>query len=268
MVGRSVIGGLLGCGAAWPAHPSGPYPCRRPTTGAPHDPVRWREGGRTRARVPEVSVPRSIADQTVEELGGPGSVLARQRRDHVELDRLLVELEGTTGAAQEEGLQRLDRLVFPHAFAEESVLWPVLRRVLPDGEELTLRVEEEHQEVNELVTALERDGLDAPRRPERLARLAQVLREDVRDEEDVLFPRLQERVSVSRLRRLGRQGQTPRRAPPPRPHPTVSRRPPGNAVSGLPLTVIDRTRDLLDRASGPLQPVSRGTSRRLATLAG
>src|SRR3954471_14579118 len=72
----------------------------------------------------ECVVPRSIADQTVEELGGPGSVLARQRRDHIDLDRLLDELEGATGAAQEEVLARIDRLVFSHAFAEEAVLWP------------------------------------------------------------------------------------------------------------------------------------------------
>lgn len=84
---------------------------------------------------------RSIADQTDDELGGPGSVLVRQRRDHVELDRLLHELDGATGTAQEEVLTRIDRLVFSHAFAEETVLWPVLRRVLPDGDALTLQVE-------------------------------------------------------------------------------------------------------------------------------
>src|ERR1700710_357756 len=129
-------------------------------------------------------MPRSIADQTVEELGGPSSVLVRQRTDHVELDRLLHEPDGTTGAAQERVLRKIDRLVFSHAFAEETVLWPVLRRVLPDGDALTLRVEKEHQEVNELVTALEKGGLGDPRRPERLRRLVEVLREDVRDEED------------------------------------------------------------------------------------
>ena len=43
---------------------------------------------------------RSIADQSVEELGGPGSVLVLQRRDHVQLDRLLHELDGTTGREQ------------------------------------------------------------------------------------------------------------------------------------------------------------------------
>jgi hemerythrin superfamily protein len=217
-------------------------------------------------------VPRSIAHQTVDELGGPGSVLARQRADHIELDRLLQELNGTTGRAQEEVLQSIHRLVFSHAFAEETVLWPVLRRVLADGEALTQRVEKEHQEVNELVTALEDGGPDHPARPARLARLVEVLREDVRDEEDVLFPRLQEAVSADELRRLGRRWELMRRISPTRPHPMVSRRPPGNAVSGLPLTVLDRTRDLVDagvrRAPEQLAPVGTAVSKGLASLAG
>jgi hemerythrin superfamily protein len=216
-------------------------------------------------------VPRSIAHQTVHELGGPDSVLARQREDHVELDRLLKELDGTAESAQEEVLERIDRLVFSHAFAEETVLWPVLRRVLPDGDALTLRVEKEHQEVNELVSALEADGPDDPRRPARLARLVEVLREDVRDEEDVLLPRLQEAVSAEELRRLGRRWELMRRLSPTRPHPTVSRRPPGNVLSALPLTVLDRTRDLVDagvrRAPAQLVPVGRVISEGLAALA-
>src|SRR5688572_18637747 len=156
-------------------------------------------------------MPRSIADQTVEELGGPGSVLVRQRNDHQKLDQLLRELDGTTGREQEDVLRRIDRLVFSHAFAEESVLWPVLRRVLPDGDDLTRRVEEEHQEVNELVAELESLPHEDPRRGGRLARLVHVLREDVRDEEDVLFPRLQEKLDPPALRRLGRQWDFVRR---------------------------------------------------------
>ena len=81
-------------------------------------------------------------------------------------------------------LHRIARLVFPHAFAEESVLWPELRRVLPDGEELTLHVEQEHQEVNELWARLETLAPSSIERPDVVARLGEVLREDVRDEED------------------------------------------------------------------------------------
>src|SRR3954447_2662063 len=214
---------------------------------------------------------RSIATQTLDELGGPRSVLARQRRDHVQLDRLLHRLEATTGQTQEEVLHRIDRLVFSHAFAEETVLWPVLRRGLPDGDELTRRVEEEHQEVNELVTTLERDGVDDPQRPKRLARLVEVLREDVRDEEDVLLPRLQEKLGSAELRRLGDRWEVMRRISPTRPHPTVSRRPPGNALSGLPLSLLDRTRDLVDdgvrRVPDRFAPAGRVVSEGLAGLA-
>jgi hemerythrin superfamily protein len=217
-------------------------------------------------------VPRSIADQTDDELGGPGSVLVRQRRDHVELDRLLHELDGSTGRAQEEVLTRIDRLVFSHAFAEETVIWPVVRRVLPDGDALTLQIETEHQEVNELVAALEEGGPDHPDRPARLARLVEVLREDVRDEEDVMFPRLQEHLAPAELRRLGRRWAVMRRISPTRPHPTVSRRPPGNALSGLPLSLLDRSRDAIDagvrRAPARLAPAGEAVSRGLAVLAG
>jgi hemerythrin superfamily protein len=217
-------------------------------------------------------VSRSIADQTVGELGGPSSVLVRQRRDHVELDRLLRKLDGTVGVDQEAVLQRVFRLVFSHAFAEETVLWPVLRRALPDGEALTLRVEQEHQEVNELVSALEADGPGDPGRAERLARLVEVLREDVRDEEDLLFPRLQEALTHEELRALGRRWEVLRRISPTRAHPTVSRRPPGNALSGLPLSLLDRSRDVVDLASrrspAPVATVGRAVSRGLAGLAG
>ena len=214
---------------------------------------------------------RSIAEQNAHELGGRLSVLTRQKRDHVKLQSLLEELKGVTGAAQGRVLLRIYRLVFPHAFAEEAVLWPVMRKVLPDGHELTLEVEREHQEVNELVTRLEAmNGDDAGRGP-LLARLAEVLREDVRDEEDVLLPRLQAALGQARLRGLGLAWEVVRRTAPTRAHPVVARRPPGNAVAALPLSVLDRARDLVDtavlRGPGRTAPGLRAVSARLSGLA-
>ena len=133
----------------------------------------------------------SIAEQTLEQLGGRGSVLARQRRDHIELDGLLEQLQQTPGTEQDEVLTRIWRLVFRHAYAEETVLWPVIRAVLPDGNALTLQIEREHQEINELAAALDRCSAAAGHRRELISRLVVLLRQDVRDEEDVLLPRLQ-----------------------------------------------------------------------------
>ncbi|HYO40433.1 MAG TPA: hemerythrin domain-containing protein [Nocardioidaceae bacterium] len=214
---------------------------------------------------------RSIAEQDDAELGGGMSVLVRQKRDHVALDALLHELGRTEGDQQQEVLNRLGRLVFSHAFAEEAVLWPTVRRVLPDGEALTLRIEKEHQEINELWVQLE-TATDRTTRQPLLDRLVEVLREDVRDEEDLLLPRLQERLDARALTRLGWTWEAVRRTAPTRPHPVVARRPPGNALSALPLSVLDRSRDRVDqvaRRSGPqARPRLLAASRVLAKLAG
>ncbi len=214
----------------------------------------------------------TIADQSTEELGGRGSLLARQRHDHVALDRLLDRLEQAQGAEQDEVLQRVARLVFPHAYAEETVIWPVARQVLAAGERVTLRIEQEHQQINALFSALDRTATDEPARVELLAQLVPLLQQDVRDEEDDLLPQLQQALSRQQLRRLGRTWELVRRISPTRPHAVVSRRPPGNVLSALPLTLIDRSRDGLDRsarrAPGPVAAAGRAASRLLAGTAG
>jgi len=84
-------------------------------------------------------MPRSVAEQPLAELGRAGSVLARQRRDHVQLDTRLRRLTSSTG--QDQVLTDVCQLVFSHAFAEEAVLWPAIRALLPDGDELIRRME-------------------------------------------------------------------------------------------------------------------------------
>ncbi|MDP9437037.1 MAG: hemerythrin domain-containing protein, partial [Actinomycetota bacterium] len=189
---------------------------------------------------------RPLTEQTVEELGGEASVLVLQRRDHAELQRRLARVRAAEGVEQDAALASLYRLVFPHAFAEESVIWPAVRQAVPDGEALTLRNEQEHQQVNELVERLEGLRPDDRERAALVEQVCAVLDQDVRDEEDLILPRLQDAVDVATLRRLGRSWSFVRRTAPTRPHPVVSRRPPGNALAALPLTVLDRSRDLLD----------------------
>ena len=82
-----------------------------------------------------------------------------------------------------------------------------------------------------------------------LVRTIELLVEDVRDEEDLLLPRLQTALTPTQLKLLGLAWEVVRRIAPTRPHPIVSRRPPGNMLSALPLSLLDRSRDRLDSAS-------------------
>lgn len=196
----------------------------------------------------------SIADQSVEELGGPSSVLVRMRREHEEQEALLQRLETTTGQVQDEVLTQLWRLVFTHAYAEEAVVWPAIRAVSADGEKLTLHIEQGHQKLSELTADLDRTRPGQPGREELITELVAELRLDIREEEDLLLPRLRQGADDRRLRRLGAAWTVVRHTAPTRPHVAVSRRPPGNVIAALPLSVLDRSRDRLDRAA-------RGTGR-------
>jgi hemerythrin superfamily protein len=206
----------------------------------------------------------SIADQSIEQMGGASSILARQRGDHARLDRLMIRAratEETGGIGHAVALRAVARLVFTHAFAEEAVLFPAARRALPEGDPLTLDIETDHQQVNELVTRLDRSRADAPGHSELLGRTFAVLDEDVRAEEDELLPRLQQALTRRQLNVLGWQWELVRRISPTRPHPVVSRRPPGQTLSAF---AADRARPQPRPAAAarrahprPLQPHPR-----------
>ncbi|WP_439030031.1 hypothetical protein [Gordonia terrae] len=93
----------------------------------------------------------------------------------------------------------------------------------------------------------------------------------MRDEEDVLLPRLQDAVVPDELVRLGTHWQAVRSTAPTRPHPVVARRPPGNVLAAAPLSILDRTRDQLDsvaRGGHGWSGAARTASGAVATVAG
>ncbi|MEU5522414.1 hemerythrin domain-containing protein [Streptomyces sp. NPDC047860] len=186
----------------------------------------------------------SITRQDPAALGGDGSILMRQRRDHAALDTMMNRWPAGGADDERDALwQDIVQLVFSHAFAEETVLWPLLRRTAPHGEELTGEVEEEHQAINDLVAQVEK-APDDPRRDEWIRQAFTLIRQDIRDEEDELLPHLREAFDDHRLRRIGATWEAVRATAPTHPHPAVPRRPPGNALLGVPLSLIDRLRDL------------------------
>ncbi|CAL9336769.1 hemerythrin domain-containing protein [Streptomyces sp. enrichment culture] len=193
---------------------------------------------------------RSISAQNAAQLGGTDSILMRQRRDHAELDSMMHRYlaADTTPQEQDELWQNIVQLVFSHAFAEETVLWPVLRRISADGEALTTQVEQEHQAINELVAQIEKFP-DDRKRSAWIRQAFTLITQDIRDEEDELLPRMREALSDRRLRQVGAAWEAVRVSAPTHPHPAVSRRPPGNALSGLPLSVFDRLRDFAPRSA-------------------
>ncbi|TWG23772.1 hemerythrin HHE cation binding domain-containing protein [Actinoplanes teichomyceticus] len=188
------------------------------------------------------------------------------------MERMLQRLDRTRGDDQDAILMRLWRFVFPHAYAEETLVWPAIRAVADDGDETTLHIEEGHQKLSELTAALDRTPPGAPGRDDLIAEVVAELRLDIREEEDMLLPRLQAGLTPRQLRRLGLGWQLVRCTAPTRPHVAVSRRPPGNVLVAVPLSVLDRCRDRLDsmarRSSGRVRARAERASAVLSAVAG
>ena len=203
---------------------------------------------------------RSAADQTEEQRGGARSILSRQSDDHAIVHRLMLDYDdATTPAARGEIVAKVSERALRHAFAEETVLFPAYRQHLPEQEdELTAHIEGEHQQVNELLEQLQSADPSAEDYDVRVRRACELISTDAREEEDILLPRLQQVVDDEELCRIGDAWEAARMVSPTRPHPRVSRRPPGNLLAAGPLAVWDRLRDVLDRLPAPTRTLAAG----------
>jgi hypothetical protein len=197
---------------------------------------------------------RSVVDQTEWERGGPSSILSRQSRDHHDLNELMHAYDRTADVAERGRiLAELSERSLRHAFAEETVLFPAYRKHLPDeGDALTAHIEGEHQEINDLLERFQDADLSDPENDRLVHRMFSLISSDARNEEDVLLPRLQQVASVQELRAIGNAWEVSRTTSPTRPHPRISRRPPGNLLAGVPLAAWDRTMDAVDKL-GPVR---------------
>ena len=133
-----------------------------------------------------------------------------------------------------------------HAAIEEQVLYPVMRKELPDGETLIQKAIDEHQEVKETLAAIER--ADAPtQRDQLLVQLMGRVRDHVEEEETELFPKLQASISRAHLQEMGGKLAAAKKMAPTHPHPNAPNTPPGNLVGGVAAAVMDKARDALRR---------------------
>jgi hypothetical protein len=182
------------------------------------------------------------------------NIVDLQRRDHEHLDELLQRYGTDDQTARPDTFRELVTLVTTHAFAEETVLFPAVRRIFGDGDgdAVTAGIEGEHQRINELLAEL--DGLEPGDEAfeARVNELFPLLRQDVRQEE-VLLARLSSEVAEGQLRAVGAAWAAAKRTAPNRAHPGIPRRPPGNLLAGLPLSLLDHARGFLARLRGSSQ---------------
>lgn len=141
--------------------------------------------------------------------------------------------------------------VVRHAVAEEMYVYPAVREVFRDGDEIVAHDTEEHEHLERVMRELERDDPRSDRFRESVAEMARALSHHAHDEESEQFPRLRRELSADRLQSMGEDVARAKRVAPTRPHPNAPNAELFHKLAGPGVGLVDRLRDRLSgRAEG------------------
>ncbi len=187
------------------------------------------------------------ADESDARPGGRSvlELLGEQHRQLTDLYGLLAAAPDASGDARLAALTgALTATLTRHLSAEEQYLYPTVRAVLPDGDQLADR---EVAADRAIQYALRRLAAGPPADLRGLEEVGPALRLHIHRCEDELFPRLRAVLDQTELIRLGNRAQIAEEAAPTRPHPGTPSNPPWNKLVDPLVGVLDRVRDVAAR---------------------
>lgn len=180
-------------------------------------------------------------------MGHGGDVIAELATDHREVEEIFGKIEGMpSGDSRRKTLadQAIMELV-RHSVAEESYLYPAVRKQLPEGDTIADRELEDHAAAERTMKDLEGCDADDPRFDALMGKLMAEIREHIADEENNLFPRLRATCTPEMLGELGDKVRTAKKTAPTRPHPSAPDKPPANKLLAPGVGLVDRLRDMM-----------------------
>ncbi len=186
---------------------------------------------------------------------GSGDVVSVLVHDHREVEEMFQTLErmgtaasGVHSGTLEERKKVVDQVTIElvrHAVAEEQHVYPVYRRILPDGDRFIEHELSEHSDAEKTMDELDKMSADDAQFEEKLQHLMQVIRQHIAEEESELFPKLRQSLSAEELEDLGNKVTTAKKLAPTRPHPLAPDHPPFNKVLDPGAGIVDRLRDAI-----------------------
>jgi hemerythrin superfamily protein len=175
----------------------------------------------------------------------PADVVDILTTDHHEV----LDLIGQIPSAQRD--QRRDMAdtaiaeVVRHSVAEEMYVYPAMRQRLSDGDEIVQHDIKEHQQLEQIMKALEGVDADDARFLELVSRFKEALRHHASDEESEQFPKLRAHIPPDELVELGAKVEAAKKAAPTRPHPSAPHSELFHKMVGPGVGMLDRLRDKL-----------------------
>lgn len=169
-------------------------------------------------------------------------------RQHDEVRELFEEFEGLSSRSSKrkaDVVRSAITLLSKHAAIEEQILYPAIRRALPDLEDDVKEDLEEHHLVEVALLELDHMSPDDERFDAKFTVVMENVRHHLEEEEGELLPRLREEMEEEARRELGAALEAAWPMAPERPHPLSPDTQPGVSLVGIPAALWDRGLNVL-----------------------
>jgi hemerythrin superfamily protein len=171
-------------------------------------------------------------------------VVAFLKGQHEEIKALFNQVDATEDDERAEAFFALRRLLAVHETAEEEIVHPVARRVLPDGQAVVATRLREENEAKKVLSSLESLELDSAEFDTQFAMFAASVIAHAESEEREEFERLADHLDQRQLEAMRKAVKLAESIAPTRPHAGVESGL-ANALVGPFASMLDRARDAL-----------------------
>ncbi|WP_067683011.1 hemerythrin domain-containing protein [Nocardia miyunensis] len=168
--------------------------------------------------------------------------------DHNVVLRLLRSLERAPREVEQARADLVTSLVITesgHEAVEEQYFWPLVRKMVPDGDVLADHAIEQEKTGKYLLRRLEDGPVGSPEFEEALATFVPAAREHINFEQTRVWPLLRQFCSTEQLEVVGEKMAAARKLAPTRPHPKTPAHPVVQKAGGMAVAALDRVRDLV-----------------------
>lgn len=173
-------------------------------------------------------------------------LLTAQHREVEQLWSQLQAAHGQDDPLQQDLAQRIITMLSQHDAIEVQHLYPDVREV-SGGDELADPALDDHQEIRELLHAVDGKDVADPEVFATFGQAIQVVLDHVEQEEGEMFPRLRDQVGTERLTQLGERMQKALPMAPTHPHPSTPNNPVAAGIVGGAAAVVDKAKDAIKR---------------------
>ena len=177
-----------------------------------------------------------------------GDVIRILLEQHARIRELFEDVTSAEGEHRGQAFDELRALLAVHETAEEMILRPVSSEAA--GESVTDARNEEEAEANEVLKRLEKMDVDSAEFTSLLAEFRSSVEEHAEAEEHEEFPRVLKTCDEDKRRSMGTRLRAAESVAPTHPHPSSAGSPTAQWTVGPFASLVDRTRDLIGKATG------------------